>query len=671
MTINPSSLPANPDPVDVQLAMAQVQVTSFSSTWKTDNSSLSVTDPLNQIQAANGQLQITNGSTQYNSQNVYPMVTVGGNYAVTDDDPLAGSCKFNTGSPGTGGRLFEVGINGVLASGHWGGAVLLVQGSTAYVDYYSVTNNAWNLITLGSVQDNTQYIAETVTTASAVTFHLYVKGSPRSSGYNYELTSGVAGNPNFTSAHFFVCGYSGAGGSAQTVTVSSLTLSQPSNLVAGTRISRTIYDADGHIAFSIDPMGNTTGYQYDANGRVTQTTKYADETLGQLVTNASGVGNSTAGWSGNITVGNASAVNMGSSGYAFTTHDRDVNNNYFAVAPGQVFNVSMDASRGSAYVDSGGVSHYYPCNVGLAFYAADGTNLTWLAGGGASSTATGNQHVSGTVTVPAGAVYASAWVQINGPWGQTGTWNFRNVYVARADGSGDMTWLDQASNPLQALQQRLVSTSQDETTLAVYDNAGRLSYSIDANGDVTGYNYDADGRAVRTTRYSTPINVSALPTNPDPVDVQLALSQEQITSFSSTWQTDNPLTVLDSLGQIKAVNGQLQITNGSAQYQGADYYPQIDVGSTTQLGDGTLTGLCRFNSGSSTGRLFQVAVNGTASGTGQSVFVSLLLQGSTAYVNYFNTTTGLWNKITLGTVQDNTVYNAAVVASATSVTVYL
>ncbi|MHB1059459.1 MAG: hypothetical protein ACYC0F_16420, partial [Rhodanobacter sp.] len=60
-----------------------------------------------------------------------------------------------------------------------------------------------------------------------------------------------------------------------------------------------------------------------------------------------------------------------------------------------------------------------------------------------------------------------------------------------------------------AANQPVVTIDQEgRASYAFYDDAGRLSLSIDAGGDATAYVYDANGNAIQTTRYATPVDTS-------------------------------------------------------------------------------------------------------------------------------------------------------------------
>ncbi|MDM4770224.1 LysM peptidoglycan-binding domain-containing protein [Solimonas sp. SE-A11] len=72
---------------------------------------------------------------------------------------------------------------------------------------------------------------------------------------------------------------------------------------------------------------------------------------------------------------------------------------------------------------------------------------------------------------------------------------------------------------------RLIPDTQaDRSIWQVLDSDGRVTFTIDALGNVTGYIYDAAGRIVNSVRYATQVVTASLPTNPRPVDVIVALN---------------------------------------------------------------------------------------------------------------------------------------------------
>ncbi|MBO9713324.1 LysM peptidoglycan-binding domain-containing protein [Sphingomonas sp.] len=59
----------------------------------------------------------------------------------------------------------------------------------------------------------------------------------------------------------------------------------------------------------------------------------------------------------------------------------------------------------------------------------------------------------------------------------------------------------------------LAGNANNRISYATYDAAGRLAYSIDATGAVTGYGYDSLGRLIKTTQFATTRATTSLPGN--------------------------------------------------------------------------------------------------------------------------------------------------------------
>src|SRR5581483_8997880 len=213
--------------------------------------------------------------------------------------------------------------------------------------------------------------------------------------------------------------YGSLGSITDTTTSSALDTSVAAlKNTAADRHNRWVYDRDGRVAFTVDAVGDVTGFQYDGDGRVVQTTKYANALDGDQVTNASGYGGSASGWSvGTYGGTGVTAVSAAQAGFptgstALMTDSRDVYNSQFAATPGQSFNVSMDAIRGAPYVNNG-QSTYSLAAIGVQFLDGSGNSLGWWYGNAtADPTVAGVQHLSGIVTAPAGTVTGRVWVQI-------------------------------------------------------------------------------------------------------------------------------------------------------------------------------------------------------------------------------------------------------------------
>jgi YD repeat-containing protein len=272
------------------------------------------------------------------------------------------------------------------------------------------------------------------------------------------------------------------------------------------------YDAKNRLIYTVDALGGVTKNDYDAVGRVIATTRYANSELGNLVENPSGYGGSNAGWSGAGAGGTviASSVGFDEPGFALVQSDRDAfYGGAFAVTAGEVFSFSADAIRSNS-----------PYSFGIGFMLLiNGSWTNWQRAASASMTGTGVQHLSGTFTIPSGATAVQVWTQIDGPFVQTGTWHFRNLQVIRQNQAQNQTlaWLDSATDRTAMISQRLVTElGRDRTTRSVYDADGRLTFSIDAAGAVTRYDYDDASRVVATTRHyvAAPSTLGLNPTIP-------------------------------------------------------------------------------------------------------------------------------------------------------------
>jgi YD repeat-containing protein len=305
--------------------------------------------------------------------------------------------------------------------------------------------------------------------------------------------------------------------------------------------TQSVFDNDGRLAFTVDPLGNVTGYTYDAQGDVVSTTKYAQSLLGDVVTDASA--NPSNEWSNaqgfpTFTL-SAQAAGFGTAGTALAIDGRDTFSTGFTVSAGQVFTISADLVNASSS---------YGATIGLAYQTASGA-WGFLPTQYANPGMRGVQHISGTVTVPAGAVTGYVWIQINnvinpvtGAQSQTGDWYLRNADASLV--GGNTSWVSQSSDPLQAVQRRLVTGSQDQTTTSVYDAAGRLAYSIDSLGYVTGYQYNNDGQVLQTTQYAIPL--SAVPSDPTVAQIEGLIDSQTSAADRTTTDSYNADGLLSS-----------------------------------------------------------------------------------------------------------------------------
>ncbi|MBN8811110.1 MULTISPECIES: GH-E family nuclease [unclassified Sphingomonas] len=79
-------------------------------------------------------------------------------------------------------------------------------------------------------------------------------------------------------------------------------------------------------------------------------------------------------------------------------------------------------------------------------------------------------------------------------------------YAAAMAATGDYTY-----DNVKALTASLASNADNRTSWSVYDAAGRLAFSIDADGGVVGLSYDTSGQVIRSVQYAAKYVTGSLP----------------------------------------------------------------------------------------------------------------------------------------------------------------
>jgi YD repeat-containing protein len=230
-------------------------------------------------------------------------------------------------------------------------------------------------------------------------------------------------------------------------------------------ITRYTYDGANRLAYVIDPVNAVTGYSYDKDGRLTRTQQYAvpfstsgSQTLAQM--------NYWAGSNG------AGSLN------SWTHYDADGRVDYTIDPANYVV--------GYTYDNEGRVQQQvrYPAGT--------------LAPPPASPPA--NSEVTRYVYDAAGrkAFVIDAVGAVTGyTYDNDGRVTRTIDYAAQYTVSGVQTLTTMTSWANNTASANIIARS-------VYDAGGRLIYSVDPDGYVTGYTYDGDGRVVLTIRYPTP-----------------------------------------------------------------------------------------------------------------------------------------------------------------------
>ncbi|WEJ99469.1 MAG: LysM peptidoglycan-binding domain-containing protein [Candidatus Sphingomonas phytovorans] len=309
------------------------------------------------------------------------------------------------------------------------------------------------------------------------------------------------------------------------------------NLVAVTdangKITRYVYDKAGRRIATIDALGGVVANSYDADGRLVATREYLNTVNPALlpleVTEA------------------ALALPAIKTGDRVTryAYDKDGQLRFEIDGLGHVteyaYNAQGKVIRTVAYDGVIGAD-------GTGLYAA-----TWIAGQVASFASAPGTRVSRAVYDAVGRLTYSI-----DALGQ--------VTVSTYDAKGQLTKQVQVATfytatgdpSLAAMDAWLPSSANDRTTRSLYDRKGQLSYSVDALGYVTRYEYDKLGKVLRQSRYESVQSVGDA-TTVDTISI-VSPTNVRITQFSydsagRLETTTDPANIatrltLDQMGQI-------------------------------------------------------------------------------------------------------------------------
>ena len=239
-------------------------------------------------------------------------------------------------------------------------------------------------------------------------------------------------------------------------------------------VQYSVYNASGQLTYSMDGLGDVTKFVYDGNGNVVDRVRYANQV-------------DLTSW----TPGTAPTV------VSDPSQDREVRTVY-------------DALNRAVYTLSS---------------AGDGSQVSVVAqtydsvGNVISRTAYSN-----TIAASTPATAASVAAALGSVSGAPSDASVRNVYDAAnrliwsADGTGavtqrvydadgNLTKLVAYATPIAAgaALSSVAPSGADRVTLMAYDDANRLTYTVDALGDVAQVVYDANSNVVAHIAYANPI----------------------------------------------------------------------------------------------------------------------------------------------------------------------
>jgi YD repeat-containing protein len=327
---------------------------------------------------------------------------------------------------------------------------------------------------------------------------------------------------------------------------------------ANGHVTRTVYNEANQAVFSIDASGAVTQRIYDADGRVTSVHAYATALTGAQL----------------AALGNAPTLAVVTADLSTTSYDQVSYTAYNA--EGQV-RYSIDPQgyvTETRYDSADRVSEVLAYKSPVTVLVGEATVLQQSQSTAVSSVAS---LVSGATNTDANAQATLYLYDADGHARFTVQQNTVNgqlvgvVTEQRFDAAGRVlatvsygTTLVLSTSQSMATQLSTSSVTQalasapNHTTYSVYDNAGRLRYTIDATNHVIETQYDADGRTLETIAYA---NAIALPGTQTMATLASAISATN----SGTTGARISSTTYDAAGRITATGDALG-TNASFQY---------------------------------------------------------------------------------------------------------
>ncbi|RDI99307.1 hypothetical protein DVT68_00110 [Dyella solisilvae] len=330
------------------------------------------------------------------------------------------------------------------------------------------------------------------------------------------------------------------------------------------RVTHYAYDAAGRQVYTVDALGDVTETRYDGDGRVTWTLQYANaiatpsdwsvSSIAVAVQAANPSSSQTRGVGkvydafGNVT---QTLDTLSSTPVATYTYNVDGRKATYTNRDGETWSYQYDYDGRLSYETSPpvAVASYSSAGVYLGttqqsittYYDYDSSgNLDQVTVNGVATQYVydSDDHLLRTTGPQQGNVAPSTGLVVTG-FAQSvviTTYNALGQAVVAKDASGNYSY-------------------------QAYDLDGRLAYSVDADGYVTGYRYNAYGEQIGVTRYSSPIDTSVL-TNWSPGQ---AMSLQQVRAAVVTSPDDRAITTT-----YDAQGNKLSVTQPATTYTNSD-----------------------------------------------------------------------------------------------------
>ena len=250
-----------------------------------------------------------------------------------------------------------------------------------------------------------------------------------------------------------------------------------------------IYDKEGRLIEAIGGNGAVTAYEYDASGRLVETTAFASKLT---ATQISGFRSSAP---------TAPVLPTAGAGDSVARNFYDKTGLLIGVLDGEGY-----LTR-SNYDDAGRkIEEIRFANATASTLRAAGTFNALVGSIAADSDDRRTHYVydgQGLLRFTVDALNQVVQYDYDGAAQLTTTTRFNGSIAATSDYSYDN---------IDTLVVALFGNAETRKSWSVYDTAGRVAYAIDAEKAVTGFSYDIVGRITKAVRYATKQTVTSLPT---------------------------------------------------------------------------------------------------------------------------------------------------------------
>ncbi|WP_156648816.1 hypothetical protein, partial [Massilia sp. Leaf139] len=306
---------------------------------------------------------------------------------------------------------------------------------------------------------------------------------------------------------------------------------------APARTTRYAYDRENRLVFTVDTTGGVTETRYDANDQVSETIRYAN-----AISQASGSATETGAALTVSAVTAALQVDAARDVHAFERHDKEGRLTWTVDGNGIATRIGYDANGN---VNSRAVYTAPLDAAALAALAAD-VRVAPAVAANAAYSATFYVHDADDRLVftidPAGAITEARY---DGKDQLIDT-----VLYARA--AATLPSLTGAAlTPATVRSSLLLSDStRDMHQIRRYDNAGRLTWNVDAAGTATKISYDARGNAVSRVVYGQALSAAALATLAASIDALPVPGGATTVTRQVFDARDRLVFIVDALGAV-------------------------------------------------------------------------------------------------------------------------